>query len=112
MNISQYKKSATLIRHNSTYKVYDLMDLKGLILSLTELRPQKETNGHAHDDADEVYFFVKGAGKMKNGDKTIRVKAGDVVLVHRGDFHQVINPAKTSMSFWCVFQKYESRGKH
>ena len=122
MDINEYKQSAKLIRDNEIYKVYDLSDLGHLTVSLTELYPQKATTGHAHNDADEVYFFIDGEGMMEAGEKKFSVKGGDIVLVPAGDFHKVYNtrPAEAfgearegekTFSFWTVFEKYGGRGK-
>ena len=111
MNIEEYKQLSNLIRDNETYKVYDLSALDHLTLSLTELNAQKSTTGHSHIEADEVYVFISGEGSMEIGEKTIKVKGGDVVAVPRGDFHKVYNQGENTLSFWTIFEKYEGRGK-
>ena len=91
MNIIQYKEQAKLIRDNETYKVYDLITLKDLNLSLTELNSRKETGGHSHQEADEIYIFIEGNGSMEIGEEKIQIKGGDVVAVPGGKFHKVFN---------------------
>ena len=109
MNIKQYKEQAKLIRDNETYKVYDLLTLKDLNLSLTELNPRKETLGHSHNEADEVYVFIDGKGRMEVEEEIIPVKGGDVVAVPGGKFHKVFNEGENTLSFWSIFEKYEGR---
>lgn len=111
MDIRQYKEQAELIRDNETYKVYDLTALKDLNLSLTELNPGKETTGHSHAEADEVYVFIDGKGRMEIEKEKIPVKGGDVVAVPGGKSHKVFNEDKGILSFWSIFEKYEGRGK-
>lgn len=111
MEIREYKKQAKLIRDNETYKVYDLYALKDLNLSLTELNPGKETKGHSHEEADEVYVFIDGEGRIEFGEKKIPVKGGDVVPIPGGKFHKVFNKGKSILSFWSIFEKYEGRDK-
>ena len=111
MNIGEYKQLASLIRDNDTYKVYDLTQLDQLNVSLTELYPHKSTSGHAHDAADEVYFFIEGMGTMEIDKDRKEVKAGDIVTVPGGKFHKVYNESDKNLSFWTVFEKYEGRGK-
>lgn len=111
MDINEYKQSADLIRDNDIYKVYDLSELERLILSLTELYPEKSTTGHSHASADEVYFFIDGNGIIEVGNRKFDVKAGDVILVPAGDFHKVYNKRKKNLNFWTIFEKYENRGK-
>lgn len=111
MDIKEYKQRASLIRDNEIYKVYDLTELDGLTLSLTELYPEKSTTGHSHDKADEVYVFIDGEGIMEIAEKSQKVKSGNVVLVPRGAFHKVHNSKEKNLSFWTIFEKYEGRGK-
>jgi len=109
MNIIEYKEQAKLIRNNETYKVYDLLTLKDLNLSLTELNPGKETGGHSHKEADEVYVFIDGQGRIEVGEERIAVKGGDVVAIPGGKFHKVFNEGKNILIFWSIFEKYEGR---
>ena len=109
MDINEYKKKASLIRDTSVYKVYDLAELKNLVLSRTELHAGQKTSGHSHEEADEVYFFTDGKGKMEIGEETMDCKQGDVFLVPRGKFHRVRNTADSDLIFWAVFEKYGER---
>jgi len=111
MDIRQYKEQANLIRDNETYKVYDLSTLKDLNLSLTELNPGKETGGHAHEEADEVYIFIGGRGRIEIDKEKIPVKGGEVIAIPGGKFHKVFNEGENTLSFWSIFEKYEGRGK-
>lgn len=111
MDIKQYKEQAELVRDNETYKVYDLTALKDLNLSLTELNPGKETAGHSHKEADEVYVFIDGKGRIEIGEERTSVKGGDVVAIPGGKFHKVFNEGEGILSFWSIFEKYEGRGR-
>ncbi len=112
MNIEDYKRHKTtqLIRSNSTYNVYDCKDLKNLSLSLTELHPKQYTGGHSHEEADEVYVFISGRGKIQIGKNFLSCREGDVFLIPRGDFHKVWNRGiKSKLKFWSIFEKYGER---
>lgn len=111
MDIRQYKERAELIRDNETYKVYDLYILKDLSLTLTELNPRKETTGHSHKDADEIYVFIDGEGRIEIVGESTLVKGGDVVAIPGGKFHKVFNEGEGILSFWSIFEKYEGRGR-
>ncbi len=111
MDIKQYKERADLIRDNEIYKVYDLTVLKDLNLSLTELNSGKETGGHAHKEADEIYIFIEGKGRIEIDEEVIPVKGGSVVAIPGGKFHKVFNEGESILSFWSIFEKYEGRGR-
>lgn len=109
MDINEYKQRANLIRDNEIYKVYDLPQLQNLNISLTELHPGKDTTGHAHKDADEVYIFIDGKGRLDDGEQSFEVKSGDIILVPRGNFHRAHNTGENILRFWSIFEKYEGR---
>ena len=111
MNIGEYKQLASLIRDTDVYKVYDLTQLNQLNVSLTELHIHKSTSGHAHDAADEVYFFIDGVGTIEIDGEKFKVKPGDMITVPVGKFHKVYNEGDKDLNFWTVFEKYEGRGK-
>lgn len=107
MNLSSFKKNAKLIRSNTTYDISDLQ-LNNLVLSLTELHGLQSTTGHSHD-ADEVYIFISGRGKIQINEDFSACKGGDIFVIPRGAFHKVQNPSTGELKFWCVFEKYGER---
>jgi mannose-6-phosphate isomerase-like protein (cupin superfamily) len=56
------------------------------------------TNGevriHVHDAAEEVFYFIRGAGVVVLGDKEIPVRAGSTIAVPAGVPHGVRNTGK------------------
>jgi mannose-6-phosphate isomerase-like protein (cupin superfamily) len=99
----------TIVKQDHRYIVKDNTSLRNLVVSSTELYPEKETTGHSHDGQEEVYYFIEGKGEMVLGKRTFPVKAGDVVLIPDGAFHKVINTASRknknskALRFVCVF---------
>ena len=93
------------ILDNETYVVWDDDTLDHLTTSKTMLHPNKETTGHSHLTQDEVYIFMKGYGEMIVGTEKREVRAGDVVNIPAGNFHQVINnyPGKIHLEFYSIF---------
>ncbi len=109
MDLKQFKKKAKLVRDNSTYQVYDL-PLQNLVVSLTVLYPGKETVGHAHKQAEEIYFFLKGRGKILINSRKKKIKAMELIQIKKGAFHKVFNDSKKKkLAFLSVFEKYGSR---
>ena len=62
----------------------------------------KSTSGHEHKGQEEVYFFVKGNGRMELDGKEINVDVGDTVLIEDGVFHRV-HAGPEGCYFVCVF---------
>jgi len=107
MKVSNNDIVGKVLRDNDTYTVIDNTFLNNLTLSKTLLKPLKHTKGHSHSGLEEVYFFLKGNGRIKLGDEFINVTGGDIILINEGVFHQVFNDSEDDvLEFNCVFQKY------
>jgi mannose-6-phosphate isomerase-like protein (cupin superfamily) len=108
-SIEEFEKVGKTVKKSYVYTVIDVSNLEHLNVSLTVLHPGKETGGHSHEGAEEVYNFAEGAGKMKLDGREFAVKAGDIVIIPGGAFHKVFNTGKKDMKFVCVFEKYGER---
>jgi mannose-6-phosphate isomerase-like protein (cupin superfamily) len=104
MKFGGYDVGGQVVKQDDRYIVKDNTALERLVVSSTTLKPGKETNGHKHDDQEEVYHFVHGKGRMQLDDQTFDVYSGDIVLVKGGVFHKVFNTDQTDMYFVCVFE--------
>jgi mannose-6-phosphate isomerase-like protein (cupin superfamily) len=69
---------------------------------ITIVYPGCRTNGHAHADREEVYFFLEGRGTMGVGDEEWMVEAGDTFYVQPGPFHTTKNPYQTPLKFFWI----------
>ena len=92
-----------ITKEDDRYVVKDNTLLKDLVVSSTNLNPMKSTTGHIHEGQEEVYFFVKGSGKMELDDREINIGEGDTVLIEDGVFHRV-HAGSEGCYFVCVFQ--------
>lgn len=102
MRVSIDDIGGEVVKDNETYLLKDNQTLKNLVLSSTDMKPKMSTRGHKHEGQEEVYYFVKGSGKMELDEETISVKAGDVVLIEDGVFHRV-HSGPRGCYFVCVF---------
>lgn len=100
ININDIGGSIT--KEDDRYIVKDNNLLKNLVVSSTDLKPMKSTSGHEHKGQEEVYFFVKGNGRMELDGKEINVDVGDTVLIEDGVFHRV-HAGPKGCYFVCVF---------
>lgn len=74
---------------------------------ITIVFPGCRTNGHAHADREEVYFFLEGRGVMGVGDENWEVKTGDTFYVKPGPFHTTSNPYQTPLRFFWITIKID-----
>lgn len=103
MSLNAIRKNGVLIAENERYTIHDL-EVNELTISLTELKAEQETRGHSHVDCSEIYFFREGKGKMQVGDQMSYVTNGSVIIVHRGEFHKVINLGTEKLGFIAIFE--------
>lgn len=112
--IQVFKEKGKLVRSGERYKIYDI-DIGKRILSMTILHKGKETSGHSHEDAEELYLFINGEGKIQIGNENKNVKKGNIIFIPKGDFHKVFNLGDNDLIFIAFFPKYsgyETRGKN
>jgi mannose-6-phosphate isomerase-like protein (cupin superfamily) len=75
---------------------------RNIWLGIDEIQPRNSSNGHAHGDQEEVFFFLSGEGRVKVDQEEIEVGPGHCVLCPMGSFHQVINRGETILRFVAV----------
>jgi len=58
---------------------------------------QGEFVWHRHEEEDELFFVVDGAFDIEFRDKTVRVKAGEFLIVPRGVEHRPVAEEEVSV---------------
>lgn len=73
-------------------------------MSLAEatLLPGTKTECHLHRATEEIYYFLKGGGKVLVGDDFHDVGPGDAVLHRPGVRHQTWNTSDEPLVFLCL----------
>ena len=62
---------------------------------------------HSHPKHDEVWYIVKGSGKMIEGDEEYDVGPGDLIIIPRGVPHKIIG----DVTFTCHACKHNVYGE-
>jgi mannose-6-phosphate isomerase-like protein (cupin superfamily) len=60
-----------------------------------------ETAEHYHPNAEELYYFTSGAGRMRLGAEEGEVRAGDCVVITAGTAHKLWNPGPGPLVLLC-----------
>jgi mannose-6-phosphate isomerase-like protein (cupin superfamily) len=63
--------------------------------------PGGDTAEHYHPRAEELYYFVAGAGRMRLGDEEAEVVAGDCVVIPPGTPHKLWNRGEEPLVLLC-----------
>jgi mannose-6-phosphate isomerase-like protein (cupin superfamily) len=102
MKFGAWDIGGKVAKKDDRYTVKDNTELKNLVVSSTDLHPNQSTSGHKHEGQEEVYFFIRGVGRMELDEKTFNVYPGDTVLIQDGVFHRV-HAGDDGCYFVCVF---------
>ena len=60
-----------------------------------------QTIAHYHRQAEELYFFTAGSGRMTLGDEVRDVAAGDCVVIPPGQVHELVNTGDEPLVLLC-----------
>ena len=75
---------------------------RNIWLATDEIQPGNSSNPHAHDDKEEVVFFLSGKGRVSIDSEEINVGSGHCVLFPVGSVHAVINDEDSILRFIAV----------
>ena len=63
--------------------------------------PEKSTEEHIHPRTEEIYYVLKGKGRISIEGEERNMKAGDGIAIMPGKRHKVWNTGKTDLVFLC-----------
>ena len=66
-------------------------------LAEATLEPGGATAEHYHPQAEEIYYFVAGSGRMRLGDSEDAVTVGDCVVIPPGTPHKLWNTGESRL---------------
>ncbi|HET9104408.1 MAG TPA: cupin domain-containing protein [Solirubrobacteraceae bacterium] len=70
-------------------------------LAEATIEPGGETAEHYHPQAEELYFFVAGEGRLRLGGEESDVTVGDCVVIPPGTPHKLFNPTDRPLVLLC-----------
>jgi mannose-6-phosphate isomerase-like protein (cupin superfamily) len=73
------------------------------VQSLAEatLEPDQATQRHHHRVTEEIYFVLKGSGRMEVDGATQIVRPGDAILIPAGAWHSLENNGTSELRILC-----------
>jgi mannose-6-phosphate isomerase-like protein (cupin superfamily) len=71
--------------------------------SLAEARvlPGKSTEEHIHPRTEEIYYVLKGKGKIRIEGEMRDIRQGDAIALQPGKCHKIWNTGKSDLVFLC-----------
>ncbi len=70
-------------------------------LAEATLEPDQATERHYHRATEEIYFVLKGSGRMEVDGNTRMVRPGDAVLIPPGAWHTLENNGSSELRILC-----------
>jgi quercetin dioxygenase-like cupin family protein len=72
--------------------------------------PGQRISAHLHPDGQDTWIIQSGLGEywIDNAGTTKRIKAGDVVIAHKGEIHGVLNTGTEPLIFVSVVSPSQS----
>lgn len=101
-NISEREPFITL-DGSSIREVAGRVTLPSRQQSLAEatVPPGGRTTAHYHVEAEELYFFTAGEGRLRIGDEERDVRPGDCAVIPPGTEHQLTNTGDVPLVLLC-----------
>lgn len=76
--------------------------VKGFSVAEAEVTGGAETDAHVHRASQEIYYILEGAGTMRLGERTLKVKTGDAILILPGVLHNIKADEGTGIKILCI----------
>ena len=68
-------------------------------VSLAKLQPSLSYESHTHHDHEEIYYIIRGKGRMKIGNEEARFRDGDIIYIPEKTAHSIINDGEQMVDF-------------
>ncbi len=65
------------------------------------LEPDEATHRHYHRVAEEIYFVLKGSGRMEVDGESRVIRPGDAILIPAGAWHALENNGNSELRILC-----------
>ena len=71
---------------------------------MVEVEPGKSVHHHKHDDAEQIFYIIKGAGILLTGKekKEFHIKPGDVIRIPVSFYHSIRNEYETTLAYLSI----------
>ncbi|MBA2339627.1 MAG: cupin domain-containing protein [Pyrinomonadaceae bacterium] len=101
------RQEAHVIKTPHGSEIRPLIDRTTSEILLCSLAEETLPAGHAvtphhHFKTEEVYYILRGQGRMTIGEETREVGAGDAIFIPRGNTHTLLNTGAEPMTILLV----------
>jgi len=79
----------------------DNSEVRNLSLAVAKVEAGKATKPHIHKKSEEIYYILKGKGRMHLEGESMEVRAGDCIFIPPEAKHWIENTAKEELVILC-----------
>ncbi len=72
-------------------------------VSLAKLQPRLSYESHKHEDHEEIYYIIKGKGRIRIGAEETKFQEGDVIYIPEKKLHTITNDHDDEMVEFLAF---------
>lgn len=101
------RQDARVLKTPHGSEIRPLIDRTTSEIELCSLAEETLPAGHAvtphhHRKTEEIYYILRGQGRMTVGDETREVSAGDAIFIPRGNTHTLLNTGASPLTLLLV----------
>jgi mannose-6-phosphate isomerase-like protein (cupin superfamily) len=100
MDVTQLDKAEAFVTKDGS-TIRELHHTAAQSLAEATLEPDQATERHYHRSTEEIYFVLKGSGRMEVDGDTRTVRRGDAVLIPPGAWHTLENNGSSELRILC-----------
>lgn len=71
------------------------LDIKNISIASGYLKPMQKAFPHYHQNSEEIYYVIKGRGKIKIDDSEEEIGEEDAIFIPVNAVHALINTSRT-----------------
>jgi oxalate decarboxylase/phosphoglucose isomerase-like protein (cupin superfamily) len=72
-------------------------------VSLAQLQPRLSYESHKHEDHEEIYYIIKGKGRMRIEEDEVKFREGDIIYIPEKKLHTIMNDHDDEMIEFLAF---------
>jgi mannose-6-phosphate isomerase-like protein (cupin superfamily) len=89
-------------RANEAFRDEIITGKKSQVVLMT-IQPSEEIGMEVHEDHDQILVIVEGQGHATLGDKNLEFGPDDLIFVHAGTRHNIVNSGNQPLRLYTVY---------
>ncbi len=83
-------------------EIREIYQSDNLSITTALFKPNTKATAHKHEIMEEIYYVLRGRGKIELDKDVLDIRVGDTIPIPKGIFHAAINPYAEDMELLVV----------